>query len=162
MKVTTYEATVEDGQIRLSEPVRLPEHTKVFVVVPGVEETRPLRVASPRLARPEQAADFDKEVAWDRLVVDPAVRPGKLVVKGTGLLADDLATLVESGISDEELLARYPELTPDDVATIRQYALVPADLRHAFGGWAEDAEDLERFAAWNDLQRTLSRRPIEP
>ena len=34
MKVATYEATVENGQIRLSEPVRLPEHAKVFVVVP--------------------------------------------------------------------------------------------------------------------------------
>ena len=38
MKVATDEATVENGQIRLSEPVRLPEHAKVFVVVPGVEE----------------------------------------------------------------------------------------------------------------------------
>jgi hypothetical protein len=62
MKVATYEATVEIGQIRLSEPVRLPEHAKVFVVVPGGEEVQPFRVASPRLVRPELAADFVKEV----------------------------------------------------------------------------------------------------
>ena len=37
MKIATYGATVENGQIRLSEPVRLPERAKVFVVVPGVE-----------------------------------------------------------------------------------------------------------------------------
>jgi hypothetical protein len=62
MKVATYEATVENGQIRLSEPVRLPEHAKVFVVVPGGEEVLPFHVASPRLVRPELAADFVKEV----------------------------------------------------------------------------------------------------
>jgi len=62
MKVATYEATVENGQIRLSEPVRLPERAKVFVVVPGVEDVPRLRMASPRLARPELATDFLKEV----------------------------------------------------------------------------------------------------
>jgi hypothetical protein len=62
MKVATYEATVENGQIRLSEPVRLPEHAKVFVVVPGGEALLPIHVASPRLVRPELAGDFVKEV----------------------------------------------------------------------------------------------------
>jgi hypothetical protein len=62
MKVATYEATVENGQIRLSEPVRLPDHAKVFVVVPGGEEVLTFHVASPRLVRPELAADFAKEV----------------------------------------------------------------------------------------------------
>lgn len=62
MKIATYEATVENGQIRLSEPVSLPELTKVYVVVPGVEEAPRFHVASPRLARPERAADFVKEV----------------------------------------------------------------------------------------------------
>ena len=37
MKVTTYEATVENGLIKFSEPVRLPEHARVYVVVPGAE-----------------------------------------------------------------------------------------------------------------------------
>ena len=62
MKVATYEATVENGQIRLSEPVRLPEHAKVLVVVPGVEEAPRLHIASPRLVLPELATDFVKEV----------------------------------------------------------------------------------------------------
>ena len=62
MKVATYEATVENGQIRLSEPVRLPERAKVFVVVPGVEELSRFHMSSPRLARPELAPDFVKDV----------------------------------------------------------------------------------------------------
>jgi hypothetical protein len=62
MRVTTYEATVENGQIKLSEPVRLPERAKVYVVVPGVEEAFRFHVGSPRLAQPERAPDFAKEV----------------------------------------------------------------------------------------------------
>ena len=62
MMVATYEATVENGQIRLSEPVRLPERAKVFVVVPGALEVPRFHMASPRLVRPELAPDFVKEV----------------------------------------------------------------------------------------------------
>jgi hypothetical protein len=63
MRVTTYEATVENGLIKLSEPVRLPEHAKVYVVVPGAEAVPRLHVGSPRLADPERAADFTMDVA---------------------------------------------------------------------------------------------------
>ena len=63
MEVETYVATVENGQIKLPDLVRLPEHARVFVIVPnGVESTR-YHVGSPRLAHPTQAAGFVKEVA---------------------------------------------------------------------------------------------------
>lgn len=62
MKVATYEATIENGQIRLTQPVSLPEHARVYVVVPGVEDVPRYHIASPRLARPGHAADFVKEV----------------------------------------------------------------------------------------------------
>lgn len=62
MSVVTLEAIVEDGQIRLPSNVRLPDRTKVYVVVPGLEVERVVRIASPRLARPDQAVDFVLEV----------------------------------------------------------------------------------------------------
>jgi hypothetical protein len=65
MKGVTYEATVEDGQVRLLEAVRLPEHTRVYVVVPDVEDAPRHHVRSPRLAHPEQASDFVMEVLKD-------------------------------------------------------------------------------------------------
>jgi hypothetical protein len=37
MSVTTYQGTVENGQVRLAENVRLPENARVYVIVPGVE-----------------------------------------------------------------------------------------------------------------------------
>lgn len=62
MSVTTIEAVVENGQIRLPSSVRLPEKTKVYVLIPDVRVSSVSYVGSPRLAHPEQAADFEKKV----------------------------------------------------------------------------------------------------
>jgi hypothetical protein len=62
MSVTTFEGIVENGVIRLPESVRLPERAKVYVVVPDPDPRQPLRIASPRLVHPEQAADLLKVV----------------------------------------------------------------------------------------------------
>jgi hypothetical protein len=62
MSVMTFEGIVENGQIRLPPDVALPERAKVFVVVPGLEVKKKAQVLSPRLAHPEQAKDFIKEI----------------------------------------------------------------------------------------------------
>lgn len=62
MKVLTYEGLVERGEVKLPETVKLPEHAKVYVVVPGVEDLPPSMIQTPRLLRPEQAPDFAMEI----------------------------------------------------------------------------------------------------
>jgi hypothetical protein len=62
MPILTLEGIVENGQIRLRDQVTLPEHTKVYVVIPEVETVPQAHVYSPRLVHPEQTADFTKQV----------------------------------------------------------------------------------------------------
>ena len=62
MAILTVEGIVENGQIRLRDNVILPEHTKVYVVIPEVETTPQAHVYSPRLVHPAQADDFAKQV----------------------------------------------------------------------------------------------------
>ena len=62
MAIQTFEGIVENGRIRLEDDVTLPEHTKVYVIIPQLERGRPARLMSPRLAHPEQAAYFVKQV----------------------------------------------------------------------------------------------------
>jgi hypothetical protein len=62
MNVVTYEAVVENGQVRLPAGAKLPENAKVYVVVPGLAHKSVAHIYSPRLLHPEQAADFIKEV----------------------------------------------------------------------------------------------------
>ena len=40
MKLATYEATVENGQLKFTEPPRLPERARVYVVVAEAEDVR--------------------------------------------------------------------------------------------------------------------------
>ncbi len=62
MGIITYEGIVEHGQIRLKDNIRLPERTKVYVIVPDVQAEPVARIVSPRLAHPEQASNFKMEI----------------------------------------------------------------------------------------------------
>lgn len=62
MSVATFEGIVEEGQIRLKTKVRSPDNTKAYVVVPGLQIEHVAHIVSPRLAHPEQAADFQMEI----------------------------------------------------------------------------------------------------
>ncbi|MCK6622061.1 MAG: hypothetical protein HUU32_09300 [Calditrichaceae bacterium] len=62
MKVAAFEGVVKNGQVQLAAGVRLPDKTKVYVIVPGFESKRMIYIASPRLVHPGQAADFKKEI----------------------------------------------------------------------------------------------------
>ncbi len=62
MGVVTLEGIVEQGQIKLTSSIGLPEHTKVYIVVPEAEVERTVHLYTPRLAHSEAAADFTLEV----------------------------------------------------------------------------------------------------
>ena len=63
MSILTLEGIVENGQIRVESNIHLPEHTRVFIIIPDVPVKQAVRVYSPRLLRPEQAPDFKLEVS---------------------------------------------------------------------------------------------------
>ncbi len=62
MGAVALEGVVENGQIRLLSSVRLPEKAKVYILIPEAEVQTGAYIGSPRLAHPEQAADFEKQV----------------------------------------------------------------------------------------------------
>ncbi len=67
MKVVAFEGVVENGCIHLPAGVSLPERAKVYVLAPEVSsEPAVVHIASPRLANPEQAEDFIKEVLAEK------------------------------------------------------------------------------------------------
>jgi uncharacterized protein (DUF433 family) len=68
---------------------------------------------------------LDEPPAWlERFAVDPAIRSGKFVIKGTRLLVDDLLQLVDEGRGDEDFRQTYPELSAADLEAVRNYARV--------------------------------------
>ena len=55
----------------------------------------------------------------------------------------------------------YSELTAADLEAVRNYARVSEGMRRSFGGWAEDAGELDEYLEWTRHQRKLRRREIE-
>ena len=66
MKVTDNETTAENGQVEFPEVVRVPEHATVHILLPEFEEGSTIRIMSPRLKHPEQAAEFVMKVVEEQ------------------------------------------------------------------------------------------------
>lgn len=64
MQITTIEGIVKNGQIQLTEDIKLPESAKVYIVVPSLEKKK-ARIMSPRLANKSDAKRFVKTIEVD-------------------------------------------------------------------------------------------------
>lgn len=58
----------------------------------------------------------------DRISVDPAVRFGKPCVRGTRITVGDVLGYLAGGMSEEQLLTEFPQLTRDDIRACLTYA----------------------------------------
>lgn len=65
MSVTTLEAYIENGQIKLAQECQLPEKMKVYVIVSNTNWAPLFRIGSPRLKHQEQALHFCKKMSED-------------------------------------------------------------------------------------------------
>lgn len=62
MQVTAIEGIVKNGQIVLTEDIKLPEMTTVYIVVPKIEKNQKPRIMSPKLIDKSKLADFEREI----------------------------------------------------------------------------------------------------
>lgn len=58
----------------------------------------------------------------DRVVIDPNVRGGKPVIRGTRITVSDILEYLAGGMSQEEILADFPDLSVDDIRAALAYA----------------------------------------
>ena len=58
----------------------------------------------------------------DHIAIDPAVRSGKPCIRGTRITVYDVLEYLAGGMTGEEILEEFPELTPDDIQAVLQFA----------------------------------------
>jgi uncharacterized protein (DUF433 family) len=58
----------------------------------------------------------------DRITSDPNVRFGKPCVRGTRISVGDILGYLAGGMSDEQVLADFPQLKSDDIRACLTYA----------------------------------------
>jgi len=58
----------------------------------------------------------------NRIVIDPEIRFGKLSVKGTRITVGDVLWYLASGMSEQQILTDFPQLTHDDIRACLAFA----------------------------------------
>ncbi len=73
------------------------------------------------------------ETLLDRITTDNEVRFGKPCIRGHRITVQEILSWLSSGASQQQILADYPQLEPEDFLAVYAYA---ADLagRKASGG----------------------------
>ncbi len=150
--MTTIQGVIHGTTIELEREPGLPDGQAVAVTIERIERTS--ASATPQ--------DIPRVELWmDRLVFDSTVHPTERIVKGTRLEAEALVAEMERGRSDEEMLHAHPDVSKEDLEALRHYARWPVGLRRSCGGWAEDAEELDKYLEWTRQHRKIRRREIE-
>lgn len=57
-----------------------------------------------------------------RVTVNPGVRSGQPILRGTRITVWDILGWLGGGMSESEVLSDYPELTSDDIKAALQFA----------------------------------------
>jgi uncharacterized protein (DUF433 family) len=58
----------------------------------------------------------------DRITINPAIRSGKPIVRGTRITVADILEYMAGGMTQEEILADFPDLTADDIRAVLAFA----------------------------------------
>lgn len=58
----------------------------------------------------------------DRIVFDPAIRSGKPLIRGTRITVSDILEYLAGGMSAEEILVDFPDLSAEDVRAALAFA----------------------------------------
>ncbi len=58
----------------------------------------------------------------ERIVIDPAIRSGKPCIKGTRIAVADVFDYLGGGMTIEQILEDFPDLTADDIRACFAFA----------------------------------------
>ena len=58
----------------------------------------------------------------DRIVIDPEIRFGKPCVRGTRITVGDVLSYLASGMSEQQILTDFPQLTSVDIRACLAFA----------------------------------------
>jgi uncharacterized protein (DUF433 family) len=57
-----------------------------------------------------------------KIVTNPKIMAGKPILKGTRITVELVLRLLSQGLSSEEILKDYPQLTKEDISAVLLYA----------------------------------------
>ena len=58
----------------------------------------------------------------DRITLNPEIRSGKPTIRGTRITVADVLEYLAGGMTQEEILADFPDLTSEDIRAVLAFA----------------------------------------
>ena len=65
---------------------------------------------------------YPPHMATDRIIIDPEVRHGRPIVRGTRLTVGDVLDAFARGLDESGVIAEYPQLVHDDILACFAFA----------------------------------------
>jgi len=91
------------------------------MLLAGKEGERLVKFLSPP-ARPPIPPILKRMNYQDRIVIDPEIRFGKPCVRGTRITVGNVLSYLASGMSEQQVLADFPQLASDDIRACLAFA----------------------------------------
>ena len=118
------DGTLNAGRLRVTAERR--RTTLVIRNVPadvsptiGRRGQSPARIEGPFLG----GKRYNRSMAWqDRISVNPAVRSGKPCIKGTRITVYDVLEYLAGGMTEDQIVSDFPDLTRDDIRAALAFA----------------------------------------
>ena len=85
--------------------------------------TVPLEAPPPLVERSALPARYNSRMNWqERISVNPALRSGKPCIKGTRITVYDVLEYLAGGMSEDQILGDFPDLTREDIRACLAFA----------------------------------------
>jgi uncharacterized protein (DUF433 family) len=65
---------------------------------------------------------FKVAAILDRITLDPGIRSGKPIINGTRITVSDILEYMAGGMSEQEILAYFPDLLHEDILATLAFA----------------------------------------
>lgn len=66
---------------------------------------------------------YNQAMGWEqRIEVNPAIRSGKPCIKGTRITVYDVLEYLAGGMSEDQIVSDFPDLTQEDIRAVLAFA----------------------------------------
>ena len=73
-----------------------------------------------------------EQIRLDRIEINPKIMIGKPVIKGTRIPVELILKMLSQGITTEEILGEYPQLTKEDIQAALAYGVKALEVEEVY------------------------------
>lgn len=73
-----------------------------------------------------------EQIRLDRIEINPKIMVGKPVIKGTRIPVELILKMLSQGITTEEILGEYPQLTKEDIQAALAYGAKALEVEEVY------------------------------